>query len=65
VILFKVSLSLGIEYELYDATRRKLLVASDQIGATQLPTELLRHGCNLQREEGLAGAKGLGPYVAP
>jgi hypothetical protein len=53
-----------LNYELYDATRRKLLVASDQIGATQLPTELLRHDCNLQREEALAGAKGLGPYVA-
>jgi hypothetical protein len=65
VILFKVSLSSGIEYEIYDAARRKLLVASDQIGATQLPSELLRHDCNLQREEGLAVAKCLGPYVAP
>lgn len=33
--------------------------------ATGLPTELQRHDCNLQREQRVAGAKGLGPCVAP
>jgi hypothetical protein len=50
--------------EIYDATRRKLLVASVSIGATGLPTELQRYDCNMHREQTLAGAKVLGPGVA-
>jgi len=65
VILFKVSLSLDIE--LASAMTRlgaNFLSPSDSIGATGLPTELQRHDCNLQREQTLAGAQGLGPCVA-
>ncbi len=33
--------------------------------ATGLPTELKCYDCNMQREQTLAGAKGLGPCVDP
>jgi hypothetical protein len=33
--------------------------------ATGLPTNLKCYGCNMQREQTLAGAKGPGPCVAP
>jgi len=65
VIFFKVSLSLGIE--LASSMARlgaHFLSPVASIGATGLPTELQRYGCNMQREQTLAGAKGLGPCVA-
>jgi len=66
VILFKVSLSSGIELA-SSMTRLgvNFLSPAVSIGATGLPTELQRHDCNLQRKQTLAGAKGLGPCVAP
>jgi len=65
VILFKVSLSLGMEFA-SSMTRlgANFLSPAVTIGATGLPTELQRHDCNMQREQTLAGAKGLGPCVA-
>jgi hypothetical protein len=66
VILFKVSLSLGIE--LTNSMTRlgaNFLSPAVSFGATGLPTELRRYDCNMQREQRLAGAKGLGPCVAP
>ena len=66
MILFKVSLSLGIEFA-SSMTRlgANFLSSAVTIGATGLPIELQRHDCNMQREQTLAGAKGLGPCVAP
>jgi len=48
VILFKVSLSLGIELASF-MTRlgADFLSPAVSIGATGLPTELQRHDCNL------------------
>ena len=66
MILFKVSLSLGIE--LASSMMRlgaNFLSPAVSIGATSLPTELQRYNCNMQREQTLAGAKGVGPGVAP
>ncbi len=66
MILFKVSLSLGIELA---SSRTRLganfLSPAVSIGATGLPTKTQCHDCNMQREQVLAGAKGLGPCVAP
>jgi hypothetical protein len=66
VILFKVSLSLGIEI-VSSMTRlgANFLSPAVSIGATGLPTELERYNCNMQREQTLAEATGLGPGVAP
>jgi len=66
VILFKVSLSLGIELA-SSVTRlgANFLSPAVSIGATGLPTELQRYDCNIQKEQTLAGAQGLGPCVAP
>jgi hypothetical protein len=66
VILFKVSLSLGIEAA--SSTTRvgaNFLSPAVRIGATGLPTELERHDCKMQREQTFAGAKGLCPCLAP
>ena len=62
MILFKVSLSLGIELA-SSMTRlgANFLSPAVSIGATGLPTELQRYNCNMQKEQTLAGAKGLGP----
>ncbi len=66
MILFKVSLSLGIELA-SPMTRpgANSFVPAAGSRATGLPTELQRHDCNLQREQALAGAKGLSPCVTP
>jgi hypothetical protein len=64
VILFKVSLSLGIEAA-SSTTRVGANFLSPSIGATGLPTELERHDCKMQREQTFAGAKGLCPCLAP
>jgi hypothetical protein len=66
VILFKVSLSLGIELA-SSMTRLgpNFLSPAVSIDATGLPTELQRYDCNTQRGQALAGVKGLGPGVAP
>jgi hypothetical protein len=66
VILFKVSLSLGIELA-SSMTRlgANFLSPAVNVGATRLPTELERYNCKMQREQMLAGVKGLGPGVAP
>jgi hypothetical protein len=66
VILFKVSLSLGIELA-SSMTRLGANSCAPVTGsrAIGLPTELLRHDCNLQRAQTLAGAKSLGLCVAP
>ena len=66
MIFFKVSLSLGIE-SASSVTRlgAHFLSPVVSIGATGLPTELQRYDCNMQREQTLTGAKGLGPCVAP
>ncbi len=66
MILFKVSLSLGVELA-SSMTRlgANFLSPAVSIGATGLPTEPQRHDCNLQRKQTLAGAKGLGPCAAP
>ncbi len=66
MILFKVSLSLGIEFANF-MTRlgANFLSPAVSIGASGLPIELQRHDCNMQREQALAGAKGPGPCVAP
>lgn len=66
MILFKVSLSLGIELA-SSMTRlgASFLSPAVRIGATGLPIELLHCDCNLQRVQMLAGAKALGPCVAP
>jgi hypothetical protein len=65
VILFKVSLSLGIE--LASSTTRlgaNFLSPAVSLGANDLPTELQRYDCKMQREQTLAGARGLGPCLA-
>ncbi len=61
MILFKVSLSLGIEFA-SSMTRlgANFLLPAVSIDATGLPTESQWHDCNMQREQALAGAKGLG-----
>jgi hypothetical protein len=66
VILFKVSLSLGIELA-SSMTRlaANFLSPAVSIGATGLPTELQRYNCNMQREQMLAGAKGLWSSRSP
>jgi hypothetical protein len=63
VILFKVSLSLGIELA-SSMTRLGPNFLSPGIDATGLPTELQRYECNMQREQTLAGAKDLVPCEA-
>jgi len=65
MIFFKVSLSLGIELA-SSMTRLGAYFLSPAVsfGAIGLPTELRRYDCNMQREQTLAGAKGLGPCVA-
>jgi hypothetical protein len=65
VIFFKVFLSLGIELASF-MTRLDANFVSPVVstGATGLPTEPQRYGCNMQRKQTLAGAKGLGPCVA-
>lgn len=66
MILFKVSLSLGIELaSLMTRPGANSCVPAAGSRATGLPTELQRHDCNLQREQALAGAKGLSPGVTP
>jgi hypothetical protein len=66
VILFKVSLFLGIELA-SSMTRSGANSCVPAAGsrATGLPTELRRHDCNLQREQALAGANGRSPCVTP
>jgi hypothetical protein len=66
VILFKVSLSLGIELA-SSMTRPGANPCVPAAGsrATGLPTELQRHDCNLQREQVFAGAKVLSPCLTP
>ena len=66
MILFKVSLSLGIELA-SSMTRLGANSCAPVTGsrAIGLPTELQRYDCNMQREQLLAGAKGIGPCVAP
>ena len=65
MILFKVSLSLGIELASF-MTRlgANFLSPSVSIVATGLPAELQRYDCKMQREQTLAGAQGFGPSVA-
>lgn len=66
MFLFKVSLSLGGEAA--TSIRRlgaNFLSPAVSIGATGLPTELERYECKMQREQTFAGAKGLGPSLAP
>jgi hypothetical protein len=66
VILFKVSLSLGIE--LANSMTRlgaNFVSPAMSIGATWLPTELQRNDCNSQRDETFTGAEAVGPGVAP
>jgi hypothetical protein len=66
MILCKVSLSL--DSELASSMTRlgsNFLSPAESIGATGLPTRTQRHDCNIQREQALAGVKGLGPGVAP
>jgi hypothetical protein len=66
VILCKVSLSLGIELaSLVTRPGANSCVPAAASRATGLPTEVQRHGWNLQREQALAGAKGLSPCVTP
>ena len=65
MILFKVSLSLGIE--LASSMMRpgaNFLSPAVSVAATGLPTELQRYDCNLQKKQTLAGAKVLGLCVA-
>jgi len=66
MILCKVSLS--SDSELASSTTRlgaNFLSPAVSLGANDLPTELQRYDCNIQREQALAGVKGLGPGVAP
>jgi hypothetical protein len=66
VILFKVSLSLGIELA-SSMTRpgANSCVPAAGSRATGLPTEVQPHDCNLQRVQALARAKGLSPCLTP
>ena len=62
MILFKVSLSLGIELaSSMMGLGANFLSPAVSIGATGLPTELERYDCNIYREQALAGAKGPAP----
>lgn len=66
MILFKASLSLGIELASSLAQLgANFLSPAVSIRATGLPTELQGYDCNLQREQTLAEAKSLGSCVAP
>lgn len=65
MILFKGPSLLGIELA-SSMTRfgAKFLSPSVSVGATGLPTELQRYDRNMQKEQTLTGAKGLGHRVA-